>query len=189
MLKKSEKITHVDWAIFGLAILLLVPPVLVIGVLNKSSVAAFVASEEGRSHFLSYCSFWLAAMAGLTAGRGVVRHQRGTPKAELAVASIQDYIESAVLLVSSACALALTALDEPLPHRAFLMLLTAYPIIYSGYLITLKLWEKRNRKGNKAFSLTSTGLRHSRRSFLIAAYVGVAGLWIMDYLYLPNWAP
>lgn len=186
VLKKGETLTHVDWAIFGLALLLLAPPVLVIVFLNKSSVSAFVISEAGRSHFLSYCSFWLAAMAGLTAGRGVVRHQRGTPKAELAVASIQDYIESAVLLVSSACALALTALDEPLPHRAFLMLLTSYPIIYGGYLFTLKIWEKQRRKRNKAFSLASIGLRHSRRSFLIAACIGVAGLWIMDQLYLPS---
>lgn len=186
VLKNSEKMTQADWAIFGLALILLLPPVLVISVLNHGSAAAFVTSDAGREHFLSYASFWLAAMAGLTAGRGVIRHQRGTPKAELAIASIQDYIESALLLVTSACTLALTALDEQqLHHRAFLWMLTAYPVIYAGYLFALKRWERVLRKRNRAVSLASVGLRHSRRSFLVAATAVALGLWTMDWFFLP----
>lgn len=144
-----EKLTGADWALFGLALLLLAPPVVVIMFLNDADAASFFTSSDGRAYFLSYCSFWLAAMAGLTAGRGVVRHQRGTPKAELAIASIQDYIESGMLLVSSACALALTAHDDLLPHRTFLNLLIAYPIVYAGYLLVLKVWEKGRLRGKK----------------------------------------
>ncbi|WP_315136755.1 hypothetical protein [Achromobacter marplatensis] len=186
MLKNSEKMTRADWAILGLALILLVPPVLVITVLNKGDAAGFVTSQAGRAYFLSFASFWLAAMAGMTAGRGVVRHQRGIPKRELAVASIQDYMESGVLLVTSACTLALTALDEEqLHHRAFLWMLTAYPAIYAGYLYSLKRWEKLLRKRNKAVSLASAGLRKSRRTFLAVASVTALGLWALDWFYLP----
>lgn len=186
MLKNSEKMTHADRAILGLALILLIPPVLVTTVLNQTDAADFVTSAAGRAYFLSYASFWLAAMAGLTAGRGVVRHQRGTPKAELAVASIQDYIESAVMLVTSACTLALTALDEQqLHHRAFLWMLTAYPAVYAGYLFALNRWEKMLRKRKRAVSLASVGLRNARRSFLLAATVVAFGLWVMDWFFLP----
>lgn len=186
MLKNSEKMTRADWAILGLALILLMPPVLVITVLNQGNAASFVTSAAGRAYFLSYASFWLAAMAGLTAGRGVVRHQRGTPKAELAVASIQDYIESAVMLVTAACTLALTALDEQqLHHRAFLWTLTAYPVVYAGYLFALNRWEKLLRKRNRAVSLASVGLRNARRSFLVAATVVALGLWALDWYFLP----
>lgn len=186
MLKNSDKMTPIDWAILGLALILLIPPVLVITVLNQTNAAHFVTSATGRAYFLSYASFWLAAMAGLTAGRGVLRHQRGTPKAELAVASIQDYIESALCLVTSACSLALTALDEQqLHHRAFLWMLTAYPIVYAGYLCALKRWESALRKRKRAVSLASVGLRNARRLFLAAATVVASGLWAMDWFFLP----
>lgn len=175
-----EKLTGADWALFGLALLLLAPPVVVIMFLNDGDAASFFTSSDGRAYFLSYCSFWLAAMAGLTAGRGVVRHQRGTPKAELAIASIQDYIESGMLLVSSACALALTAHDDLLPHRTFLNLLIAYPLVYAGYLLVLKIWEKGRLKGKKAVSLPSAGLRNARRAFLVVASVAAVVIWIMD---------
>ena len=125
-------------------------------------------------------------MAGVTAGRGIIRHQRGTPKAALAVASVQDYIESAVLLVTSACTLALTVLDEEqLNHRAFLWMLTAYPVIYVGYLYALKCWEKLLRKRNKAVSLASAGLRQSRRTFLAVASATALGLWTLEWCCLP----
>lgn len=185
-LKSTEKMTLADWALVGLALFLLVPPVVVIIALNQGSVSSFFTSAAGRSYFLSYCSFWLAAMAGLTAGRGVVRHQRGTPKAELATASIQDYIECGMLLVSSACALALTAHDEPLPHRTFLNLLTAYPIIYAGYLLVLKIWEKQRLKRKKAVPLASVGLRNARWSFLAVSSFAVIALWAMDWFFLPT---
>ncbi len=183
-LKQHEKLTGADWALFGLALLLLVPPVVVIVLLNDGSVSSFFTSADGRSYFLSYCSFWLAAMAGLTAGRGVVRHQRGTPKADLATASVQDYIECAMLLVSSACALALTAHDEPLPHRTFLNLLTAYPIVYAGYLVVLKIWEKQRLKRKKAVPLASVGLRNARWSFLAVSSAAAIALWAMDWFFL-----
>ncbi|OAE56579.1 hypothetical protein A7J67_07975 [Achromobacter xylosoxidans] len=175
-----DKLTGADWALFGLALLMLAPPVVVIVFLNNTDATSFITSSDGRAYFLSYCSFWLAAMAGLTAGRGVVRHQRGTPKADLAIASIQDYIESGMLLVSSACALALTAHDELLPHRTFLNLLIAYPIVYAGYLLVLKIWEKRRLKGKKAVSLPSAGLRNGRRAFLVFASVVAVLVWVMD---------
>ena len=175
-----EQLTGADWALFGLALLLLLPPVVVSVFLNDSDAASFFTSSDGRAYFLSYCSFWLAAMAGLTAGRGVVRHQRGTPKADLAIASIQDYIESGMLLVSSACALALTAHDDLLPHRTFLNLLITYPVVYAGYLLVLKIWEKGRLKGRKAVSLPSAGLRNGRRAFLVVVSVAAVLIWIMD---------
>ncbi|WP_238866467.1 hypothetical protein [Achromobacter xylosoxidans] len=185
MLKESEKMTRADWVIVGIALGLFVPPVMVVAFLNKASVGSFVISVAGREYFLSYVSFWFAAMAGLTAARGVFRHQRGQPKVDLAEASRQDYIESVILLFLAAFALALSKLDEPLPHRAFLWLLSVYPILYFVYLLILsgmtQWYQKRQKKGGKTGSPPSDKLRRLRGWFLVVSAVVALVCWGADW--------
>nr|DAG78704.1 MAG TPA: hypothetical protein [Caudoviricetes sp.] len=185
MLKESEKMTSADWIIVVIAIFLLFPPLIVVVVLNDASAKSFVMSVAGREYLLSYASFWFAAMAGLTAARGVFRHQRGQPKAGLAEGSRQDYIESVVLLFLAAFALAFSKLDGPSPHRAVLWLLSVYPILYAVYLSilsgTTQWYQKREKWGGKTGSRPSDRLRSWRRRFLGASAVIVLVCWGVDW--------
>lgn len=185
MLKESEKMTRADWVIVGVALGLFVPPAVVVVFLNKVSAESFVISAAGREYFLSYASFWFAAMAGLTAARGVFRHQRGQPKVDLAEASRQDYIESVILLFLAAFALAFSKLDGPSPHRPFLLLLSVYPILYFVYLLILsgmtQWYQTREKKGGKAGSRSSDKLRRLRGWFLVVSAVIVLVGWGLDW--------